>query len=103
MAIIMSEPNWHRGCTWCWRTIWHMTTPGTVDWRSVAARVFKADGHCNLLTTPERDALLVAVAEVPIDPTMPLRDAMEHGNPGAIVGAVVAGAALADHVHPYVD
>lgn len=19
------EPDWHKGCTWCWRTIWHMT------------------------------------------------------------------------------
>lgn len=78
--------------------------PTEVDWQWVAVCLFRADGHCNLLTTPQRDALLAAVAAAPApDPLMPVEDAMAHGNPGAIVGAVVAGAALADHVHPYVD
>lgn len=22
------EPEWHKGCTWCWRTPWHQTGPG---------------------------------------------------------------------------
>lgn len=22
---LTEEPEWHKGCTWCWRTIWHRT------------------------------------------------------------------------------
>jgi hypothetical protein len=23
------EPDWHKGCSWCWRTIWHQDEPET--------------------------------------------------------------------------
>lgn len=47
-----------------------------IDWQHVAVMVYRADGHCNLLTTPERDALLAADREEPpADPSMPARDA----------------------------
>ncbi len=31
-----------------------------IDWKSVAVRLFRADGACYLLSTPERDALEAA-------------------------------------------
>ncbi len=40
-----------------------MTPP--IDWRSIAVRVFRADGACFLLSDAERDALLAADADTP--------------------------------------
>lgn len=94
----------HRAYRVGWTEPFTWGTGAGVDWQHVAVQLFRADGHCRLLTTPERDALLVAVAAAPApDPLMPIGDAMAHGDAGAVVGAVVAvGASLAD-VHPFVD
>ncbi len=43
-----------------------MTT--TIDWESVAVRVFRADGQCYLLSDFERDALLIADQDTPRGP-----------------------------------
>lgn len=41
---------------------------GEPDWRHVAIQVYREDGRCNGLTSPERDALLAAVAAFAADP-----------------------------------
>lgn len=40
----------------------------TIDWESVAVRLFRADGQCYLLNDHERDALLIADQDTPRDP-----------------------------------
>lgn len=54
-----------------------------IDWRRVAVQLFRSDGMCWRLTTPERDALERADAELPDDLSavgrMQVDDAREHG------------------------
>lgn len=40
----------------------------TIDWESVAVRLFRADGQCYLLNDHERDALLIADQDTPTGP-----------------------------------
>lgn len=59
-----------------------MPTPD-IDWKHVAVQLFRSDGQCYRLNTPERDALEAADSEAPNDDetlfARQLSDAREHG------------------------
>lgn len=78
-----------------------------IDWKHIAVQLYRADGYCHLLTTPERDALLAAFDAAPgLDLTMPFTDALAHGaDVGAIMeaGRTLAAAGLGEHLHPFTD
>ncbi len=47
------EPEWHRGCTWCWRTAWHAAADQKGPSGPLSATESAQDGSAGVTGAPE--------------------------------------------------